>query len=109
MLERMGIRADVAANGREVVELTRMLPYDVIFMDCQMPEMNGYEAATEIRRREAPGRHVPIIAMTAEALAGARERCLASGMDDYVPKPIRLESLVDVLTRWAPASHVEPV
>jgi CheY-like chemotaxis protein len=103
ILERMGIRADVAANGREAVELMRMLPYDVIFMDCQMPEMNGYEAATEIRRREASGRHIAIIAMTAEALAGARERCLASGMDDYVPKPIQIGSVVDALKRWAPA------
>jgi signal transduction histidine kinase/CheY-like chemotaxis protein len=109
ILERMGIRADVAANGREAVELMRMLPYDVIFMDCQMPEMNGYEAATEIRRREASGRHIAIIAMTAEALAGARERCLASGMDDYVPKPIQIESLADALKRWAPACQVEPV
>jgi signal transduction histidine kinase/CheY-like chemotaxis protein/ligand-binding sensor domain-containing protein len=103
ILERMGIRADVAANGREVVDMMRILPYDVIFMDCQMPEMNGYEAATEIRRREGTGRHIAIIAMTAEALAGARERCLASGMDDYVPKPIQIGSLVDALKRWAPA------
>jgi CheY-like chemotaxis protein len=109
ILERMGIRADVAANGREVVEMMRILPYDVVFMDCQMPEMNGYEAATEIRRREGPGRHIAIIAMTAEVLAGARERCLASGMDDYVSKPIQIESLVDALKRWAPASQVEPV
>jgi signal transduction histidine kinase/DNA-binding response OmpR family regulator len=107
ILERMGIRADVAANGREVVEMVRILPYDVIFMDCQMPEMNGYEAATEIRRREAPGRHMAIIAMTAEVLADARDRCLASGMDDFVPKPIRIESLVEVLQRWAPAAQVE--
>jgi signal transduction histidine kinase/DNA-binding response OmpR family regulator len=107
ILERMGIRADVAANGREVVEMVRILPYDVIFMDCQMPEMNGYEAATEIRRREAPGRHMAIIAMTAEVLADARDRCLASGMDDFVPKPIRIESLVEVLQRWAPAAQAE--
>ena len=108
ILERIGIRADVAANGREVVDMMGMLPYDVIFMDCQMPEMNGYEAATEIRRREGSGRHIAIIAMTAEVLAGARERCLASGMDDYVSKPIQIESLVDALKRWAPANQVEP-
>jgi two-component system sensor histidine kinase EvgS len=68
--------------------------------------MNGYEAATEIRRREASGRHIAIIAMTAEVLADARERCLASGMDDFVPKPIRIESLVDALKQWAPAAQV---
>jgi signal transduction histidine kinase/DNA-binding response OmpR family regulator len=108
ILERMGIRADVAANGREVVDMMRILPYDVIFMDCQMPEMNGYEAATEIRRREPPGRHIAIIAMTAEVLADARERCLASGMDDFVSKPIRIESLVDALKQWAPTAQAEP-
>jgi CheY-like chemotaxis protein len=106
ILERMGIRADVAANGREVINMMQILPYDIIFMDCQMPEMNGYEAATEIRRREASGRHIAIIAMTAEVLADARERCLASGMDDFVPKPIRIESLVDALKQWAPAAQV---
>ncbi len=85
ILEKMGIRADVECNGREAVDMMRMLPYDVIFMDCQMPEMNGYAAATEIRRREAPGRHIPIIAMTADVLEGGRQRCLASGMDGFVP------------------------
>jgi signal transduction histidine kinase/CheY-like chemotaxis protein len=109
ILERIGIRADVAANGKEVVDMMRILPYDIIFMDCQMPEMNGYEAATEIRRREAPGRHIAIIAMTAEVLDDARERCLAAGMDDFVPKPVRIESLVDALKRWAPAAQAEPV
>jgi len=109
ILERMGIRADVAANGKEAVDMMRILPYDIIFMDCQMPEMNGYEAAIEIRRREAPGRHIAIIAMTAEVLADARERCLESGMDDFVPKPIRIESLVDALKHWAPAAQVESV
>jgi signal transduction histidine kinase/DNA-binding response OmpR family regulator len=102
MLERMGMRADVAGNGREAVEMTRMIPYDLIFMDCQMPEMNGYEAAAEIRRREGADRRAVIIAMTAEALDGSREQCLASGMDDFVPKPVKLESLVEALKRWAP-------
>ena len=102
MLERMGMRADVAGNGREAVEMTRMIPYDLIFMDCQMPEMNGYEAAAEIRRREGADRRAVIIAMTAEALEGSREQCLASGMDDFVPKPVKLDSLVEALKRWAP-------
>ncbi|SPE33318.1 putative Histidine kinase [Candidatus Sulfopaludibacter sp. SbA3] len=102
MLERMGIRADVAGNGREAVDMTRMIHYDLIFMDCQMPEMNGYEAATEIRRREGAGRRAVIIAMTAEALEGSREHCLTSGMDDFIPKPVKLESLVEALKKWAP-------
>ncbi len=102
MLERMGIRADVAADGREAVEMTRMIPYDIVFMDCQMPEMNGYEASVEIRRREGADRRTVIIAMTAEALEGSRELCLASGMDDFIPKPVKLESLLEALKRWAP-------
>ena len=109
ILEKMGIRVDVAANGREAVDMLRMMPYDCVFMDCQMPEMNGYEAATEIRRQESPGRHIAIIAMTAEVLGDARQRCLASGMDDFVPKPIHVGTLVDALKRWAPASQSQRV
>ncbi|HWC98137.1 MAG TPA: response regulator, partial [Candidatus Sulfopaludibacter sp.] len=103
MLERMGIRSDVAANGLEAVEMTRLIPYDLIFMDCQMPEMNGYDASLEIRRREGAERRIVIIAMTAEALAGSREHCLACGMDDFVAKPVKLESLVDAIKKWAPS------
>ena len=102
ILERMGIRADVAANGREAVEMMRMMHYDLIFMDCQMPEMNGYEASLEIRRREGAERRAVIVAMTAEALEGSREQCLASGMDDFIPKPVKLESLVEALKKWVP-------
>ena len=102
MLERMGIRADLAGNGREAVDMTRLILYDLIFMDCQMPEMNGYEATIEIRRCEGSERRTVIIAMTAEALEGSREHCLSSGMDDYIPKPVRIENLVEALKRWAP-------
>ena len=101
-LERMAIRADVATNGREAVELTRTHHYDLILMDCQMPEMNGYQAATEIRRQEGPERRAVIIAMTADALPGNREQCLMSGMDDFLPKPVKLERLVEVLRKWSP-------
>jgi CheY-like chemotaxis protein len=82
--------------------MTRLIVYDLIFMDCQMPEMNGFEAAMEIRRREGPEHRVVIIAMTAEALEGSREHCLSSGMDDFIPKPVRLESLIEALKRWVP-------
>jgi len=100
MLKRLGLRVDTAANGREALEMFRMLPYDVILMDCQMPEMDGYEAVREIRRVETADHRVVVIAMTAEALAGAREDCLAAGMDDYVAKPVKLEHLADVLQKW---------
>ena len=100
MLEKLGLRADVAANGREVLDMYAMLPYDIILMDCQMPELDGFETAREIRQREAPGSHVTIIALTAEAVAGCEERCLRAGMDDYISKPFSYDNLVKILNRW---------
>jgi signal transduction histidine kinase/ligand-binding sensor domain-containing protein/DNA-binding response OmpR family regulator len=100
MVERLGLRADVAANGLEAVEMFELLPYDLILMDCQMPEMDGYEATAQIRQHEGSPRRVVIIAMTAEAMVGARERCLEAGMDDYVSKPVRMEELRAVLGKW---------
>ena len=102
MLQRMGLRADVAANGLEAVQMFGMVPYDVILMDCHMPELDGYEASRQIRRLETADRAVVIVAMTAEAMAGAREACLAAGMDDYISKPVRVQDLVTVLQKWAP-------
>ncbi len=104
MLERLGCRVDKAANGREAVEMVQSLPYDLIFMDCQMPEMDGYEATREIRRLEARGTHHVIVAMTANAMKGDREKCLAVGMDDYISKPIQKGDLISALTRYAPSS-----
>ncbi len=100
LLEKLGIRAEVAANGLEAVRKLRTQTYDAVFMDCQMPEMDGYEATREIRRTEQPGRHIPIIAMTAEALTGAREQCLEAGMDDYLAKPVRIGELSKVIEKW---------
>jgi signal transduction histidine kinase/CheY-like chemotaxis protein len=97
MLERLGLCADVAGNGREAIEMVQLLAYDVIFMDCQMPEMDGYEAAAEIRRREGPNPRVRIIAMTADVLKGSRERCIEAGMDSFISKPVKLDDLIKVL------------
>lgn len=98
LLEKRGHHVTVTADGRAAVAAFEKRAFDVILMDVQMPEMNGFEAAAEIRRREqATGGHIPIVAMTAHALKGDEERCLASGMDAYIPKPIRAAELYSTL------------
>ncbi len=101
MLAKLSCRVDVAGDGLEAVQMFRRLPYDLIFMDCQMPEMDGFEATAEIRRIEAQqDRRTPIVALTANAMQGDRERCLASGMDDFVSKPVDEARLRATLERW---------
>ena len=100
MLQRYGCMVDVAANGIEACNMVNMLPYDLVLMDCQMPEMDGYQASQAIRKREAEQRvlrRIPIIALTANAMEGNAEKCLAAGMDAYLSKPIRPEALYDTL------------
>jgi CheY-like chemotaxis protein len=125
MLEGLGCHVDIAENGREAVEAVQRTGYDIILMDCQMPEMDGFEASRRIRTAEAqqvrppllpihsagaftsqkrPSR-TPIIALTANAMEGDRERCLAAGMDDYLSKPFTLEKLRSFLLRWLPTER----
>ncbi len=103
LLKKMGYRADVAANGLEVLEALERQPYDVVLMDVQMPEMDGLEASRRICERWSEGQRPRIIAMTASAMQGDRERCLAAGMDDYISKPVRVEELINALRRCQPA------
>ena len=112
MLAKLGQEVEVAQHGREAVERWRAGRFDIVLMDCQMPEMDGFAATRAIRGEEAPGCHVPIVAMTAFAMKGDRERCLAAGMDDYIAKPMPLALLAEVLARWiggaTEAARVEP-
>ena len=110
MLERIGAVVDVANNGVEALERMRDREYDAVLMDCQMPEMDGYTAAREVRERERiTGEHVPIVALTANALVGDREKCLAAGMDDFLTKPVRLKEIEKSLLRWVPDKRSDSV
>jgi CheY-like chemotaxis protein len=102
MLKKLGCAVVTVANGRDAVRRAAAEVFDVVLMDCQMPEMGGYEATAAIRAL-AHCRSLPIIALTAHAMQGDRERCLRAGMNDYMTKPVRLETLTQVLSRWLPA------
>ena len=99
-LTRFGCVADVANDGAEALQLAGNTQYDLILMDCQMPVMDGLQATRAIREAEKGRRHVPIVALTANALEGERERCLEVGMDDYLAKPVRPDDLFNKLQQW---------
>jgi CheY-like chemotaxis protein len=121
MLLKLGCEVDVAVNGRDGVEAAFSRHYDLVLMDCQMPDMDGFQAAAAIRLREkqthdaqhaagSPPRRVPIVALTANAMLGDQERCLAAGMDDYLAKPFNMEQLAARLERWLkPTVPTEPM
>jgi signal transduction histidine kinase/CheY-like chemotaxis protein len=103
LLKRRGLTVDTVSNGRDAVEMALRTRYSVIFMDCQMPEMDGYQATGEIRAHEAERSlpRTPVVALTANAMAGDRDRCLRAGMDDYLSKPLKMAELERVLSRWS--------
>ncbi|PLY01176.1 MAG: histidine kinase, partial [Desulfuromonas sp.] len=102
VLRKFGCQVDLAMDGAQAAHLAAEKHYDMIFMDCQMPRMDGYEATAEIRRQEDGDSHVPIVALTANALTGDRERCLAAGIDDYLSKPFSQDGILQILQRWLP-------
>jgi CheY-like chemotaxis protein len=99
---KMGYNVDVAANGKEAIAALSIHKFDIVFMDCQMPQMDGYEATGEIRNADSPvlDHNVPVVAMTANAMKGDREKCIKAGMDDYLAKPIKAKELSDMLDKW---------
>ena len=109
MLEKAGHRVDIVGDGREAVDAVRGTAYDLMLMDCLMPEMDGFEATRAIRAAEdGTGRHLPIIALTANAMPTDREACLAAGMDDYLTKPLSKPALLEALERWGALSADAP-
>jgi two-component system, sensor histidine kinase and response regulator len=109
MLQRLGFAVEFATDGKKAVDMVAANRYDLVFMDCQMPVMDGYQATEQIRRTEPSGRHVVIVAMTANAMQSDRQRCLDAGMDDYISKPINKAEVVAVLKRFLPAALPEPL
>lgn len=102
MLEKLGCKSEIAVNGKVAIEMLKNGSYDILFMDCQMPEMDGFEATGEIRKLPAPKGKIPIIALTANALRGDREKCLEAGMDDYLAKPVKQEEIGKILGKYSP-------
>ena len=111
MIGKLGYRADIVADGLQAVAAASDNLYDMIFMDCQMPVMDGYAATLEIRQAEGQGTsrgRVPIVAMTANALSEDREQCFAVGMDDFISKPVMLDVLKSIIDKWCPERDSNP-
>jgi CheY-like chemotaxis protein len=106
-LEMLGLTVDIVANGQHALAACDLKDYDIVFMDCQMPVLDGYEATARMRAAQAGGTRVPIIAMTAHALPGDREKALGAGMDDHITKPINQAVLAQIVERWLPSPAPE--
>ena len=107
-LKKLGYQAEAVSNGHEAVTTVALGRYALVLMDCQMPEMDGFEATVQIRQQElGTSTHIPIIALTANAMPSDRQACLAAGMDDYLSKPVRMEELRAMLERWITPGAVE--
>ena len=104
ILRKLGLGADAVVNGAEALKALESIPYDLVLMDVQMPVMDGYEATAQIRNPQSKvlNHNIPVIAMTANAMAGDRENCLEAGMNDYVSKPVKPRSLAEALDNWLP-------
>jgi two-component system sensor histidine kinase/response regulator len=100
LLERLGCLVDVAGSGQAAVAAVNSTPYDLVFMDCQMSDLDGFQVTAMMRQTEGPGARVPIVAMTGLAQAGDREKCLAVGMNDYLAKPLQFHLLEATVRRW---------
>ena len=105
VMEKMGYEITIANNGLEALDYVKSGAYNLVLMDCQMPEMDGYEATGEIRKMSGNIRNIPVIAMTANAMEGDREKCLQAGMSDYISKPIKVQNLKDILIKWSSISN----
>jgi CheY-like chemotaxis protein len=103
MLKKVGCAADVVSNGTQAVEAVESFKYDIVFMDVQMPEMDGLEATRRIVNSRLASERPKIIALTANSMSGDKEKCIEAGMDDYITKPVRLEEVISTLKRWTPA------
>jgi CheY-like chemotaxis protein len=110
ILKKLGYQADAVSNGKEALAALRKHSYDLVLMDCQMPEMDGYEAAALIREPQSGIRNhqIPIIALTAHAMKGDRDKCLAGGMNDYISKPVKITMVAEVLEKWLGRRQGEP-
>lgn len=102
LLQKLGCEVSVASSGQEALDVLTFQPQDLVIMDCQMPDLDGYEATRRIREIEGATRRTPIVAMTAYAMRGDRERCLAAGMDDYYSKPVTGDDFIAMIRRWGP-------